>query len=376
MGKGTIRPVAPTRGGGDRRRCTHTTSDVVYNAFTGHTARQVSTMILPQVHLRKPCYDFSFLLMIRFSGLLEMPRAANCPRRRDPNTSLDHSIELTRQIAPPTKKIHAPPPIESRKSSQSVNPYYLWTWINQVVFLHDVGTVWLSTCCVSNEEKPRSSTSAPTRPHRFKGAHSGRKARLWSTMHPKGHEMEKGQQHIHNSIWLRDLVLGSRAALNASKALARPRRRWVTDLEGISVPNMTGENGQAKLEPIAMHNPPQENFARYRELGPGVVGYISMGTGLTGQKIITTATRADDRPTPLSIVHHISGPYRHAITRTLLRRSRSVGDAPARDPANQLSCALQADTRSSQVPKHTETACAGFHDRGDDVSIGVSKART
>ena len=31
--------------------------------------------------------------------------------------------ELTRQIAPPTKNGHAPPPTESRKSSQSVNPY-------------------------------------------------------------------------------------------------------------------------------------------------------------------------------------------------------------------------------------------------------------
>ena len=36
--------------------------------------------------------------------------------------------ELTRQIAPPTKNGHAPPPIESRKSSQSVNPCYVWTW--------------------------------------------------------------------------------------------------------------------------------------------------------------------------------------------------------------------------------------------------------
>ncbi|KAJ0035305.1 hypothetical protein Pint_26514 [Pistacia integerrima] len=37
-------------------------------------------------------------------------------------------MELTRQIAPPTKNNgHAPPPIESRKSSQSVNPYYVWT---------------------------------------------------------------------------------------------------------------------------------------------------------------------------------------------------------------------------------------------------------
>ena len=29
--------------------------------FAGRSAGQVSTMILPQVHLRKPCYDFSFL---------------------------------------------------------------------------------------------------------------------------------------------------------------------------------------------------------------------------------------------------------------------------------------------------------------------------
>ncbi|PHT25612.1 hypothetical protein CQW23_34763 [Capsicum baccatum] len=36
-------------------------------------------------------------------------------------------MELTIQIAPPTKNGHAPPPIKSRKSSQSVNPYYVWT---------------------------------------------------------------------------------------------------------------------------------------------------------------------------------------------------------------------------------------------------------
>ena len=36
--------------------------------------------------------------------------------------------ELTRQITPPTKNGHAPPPIESRKSYQSVNPIYVWTW--------------------------------------------------------------------------------------------------------------------------------------------------------------------------------------------------------------------------------------------------------
>ncbi|KAK8660464.1 hypothetical protein V6N13_051390 [Hibiscus sabdariffa] len=100
------------------------------------------------------------------------------------------------------------------------------------------------------------------------------------------------------------------------------------------------------------------------------------------------------------IVHHLSGPDRQALTRTVLRRSRSVGGAPVRDPANQLPCALrvfylltrthvrllgpcfktgrmgsrQADARSTLVPKHAETTRAGFHDRGDDVSTGVSKA--
>ncbi|KAK8684316.1 hypothetical protein V6N13_040346 [Hibiscus sabdariffa] len=75
------------------------------------------------------------------------------------------------------------------------------------------------------------------------------------------------------------------------------------------------------------------------------------------------------------IVHHLSGPDRHALTRTLLRRSRSVGGAPVRDPANQLPYALRADAWSTLVPKHAEMAHAGFHDRGDDVSTGVSKAR-
>ena len=35
--------------------------------------------------------------------------------------------ELTRQIAPPTKNGHAPPPTESRKSYQSVNPHSVRT---------------------------------------------------------------------------------------------------------------------------------------------------------------------------------------------------------------------------------------------------------
>ncbi|KEH17021.1 senescence-associated protein [Medicago truncatula] len=40
---------------------------------------------------------------------------------------------FNRQIAPPTKNGHAPPPIESRKSSQSVNPYYVWTCLATIL---------------------------------------------------------------------------------------------------------------------------------------------------------------------------------------------------------------------------------------------------
>ncbi|PPR88584.1 hypothetical protein GOBAR_AA32097 [Gossypium barbadense] len=154
--------------------------------------------------------------------------------------------------------------------------------INQVAFVRDFGTAWLSTCCVSNEEviaehehrscqetkcigierqgpkpysqkyfqrsKARTSTNAPTRPHRFKGTHSGHRARLWSTWRRDGtwywgHE----QLRMQARPWQGQGADGSQT--------------W----EAQGVPNMTGENGQAKLEPIATHKPPQEIFARYRE---------------------------------------------------------------------------------------------------------------
>ncbi|KAK7365345.1 hypothetical protein VNO78_39890 [Psophocarpus tetragonolobus] len=78
------------------------------------------------------------------------------------------------------------------------------------------------------------------------------------------------------------------------------------------------------------------------------------------------------------IVHHLSGPDRYALTRTLHRRSGSVGGAPTGGSTNQLPCALrvyspvdshtcqtlgpcfktgrmgspQADARSMHVPRH------------------------
>ncbi|PPS04089.1 hypothetical protein GOBAR_AA16577 [Gossypium barbadense] len=92
-----------------------------------------------------------------------------------------------------------------------------------------------------------------------------------------------------------------------------------------------------------------------------------VSTGVSKARAWAAAT------TRVGIVHHLSGPDRHALTRTLLRRLRSIGGAPARDPANQFPCALRTDALSTQVPKHAETARAGSHNRGNDVSTGVSK---
>ncbi|CAN6588378.1 unnamed protein product [Malus baccata var. baccata] len=102
------------------------------------------------------------------------------------------------------------------------------------------------------------------------------------------------------------------------------------------------------------------------------------------------------------IVHHLSGPDRHARTRTLLRRSRSVGGATPRGippvsfltpygfdrPLTRTHVRLlgpcfktgrmgssQADAGSTQLPKHAWTARAARHDRVDGVSSGVSTAR-
>jgi hypothetical protein len=54
------------------------------------------------------------------NGVYKMPPQGSAGRTA--------GLDGARQIAPPTKNGHAPPPIESRKSSQSVNPYYVWTW--------------------------------------------------------------------------------------------------------------------------------------------------------------------------------------------------------------------------------------------------------
>ncbi|KAH7839155.1 hypothetical protein Vadar_000520 [Vaccinium darrowii] len=69
------------------------------------------------------------------------------------------------------------------------------------------------------------------------------------------------------------------------------------------------------------------------------------------------------------IVHHLSGPDRHADTRTLLRRSRSVGGAThGGDPTNQLLCALRV---YSLVDSHTcQTPWSVFQDRPNGEPTG------
>ena len=56
--KPAIRPVSI---GGSGEHKPPRSAACIVNVFAGRSAEQVSTMILPQVHLRKPCYDFSFL---------------------------------------------------------------------------------------------------------------------------------------------------------------------------------------------------------------------------------------------------------------------------------------------------------------------------
>ncbi|KAI5411475.1 hypothetical protein KIW84_056523 [Lathyrus oleraceus] len=99
------------------------------------------------------------------------------------------------------------------------------------------------------------------------------------------------------------------------------------------------------------------------------------------------------------IVHHLSGPDRYALTRTLHKRSGSVGGATHKTipqisfqasygftrPLTRTHVRLlgpcfktsqmgspQADARSTQVPKHVESARTAIHNRDDDVSASIS----
>ncbi|KAK7240299.1 hypothetical protein RIF29_43063 [Crotalaria pallida] len=102
------------------------------------------------------------------------------------------------------------------------------------------------------------------------------------------------------------------------------------------------------------------------------------------------------------IVHHLLGPDRYALTRTLHRRSGSVGSATHRGippisflapygftrPLTRTHVRLLgpcfktgrmgsplADARSTQVPKHAESTRTSIHNHHDDVSASMSTAR-
>ncbi|KAK7297392.1 hypothetical protein VNO77_48325 [Canavalia gladiata] len=102
------------------------------------------------------------------------------------------------------------------------------------------------------------------------------------------------------------------------------------------------------------------------------------------------------------IVHHLSGPDRYALTRTLHRRSGSVGGATHKGippisfltpygfthPLTRTHVRLlgpcfktgrmgnpQVDARSMQVPKHVESTHAAIHNRDDDVSTRISTSQ-
>ena len=79
------------------------------------TSKGITDLLLPQT---STCYTHIVPLRSR------TPKSRRILFSRLRSRSL---TELTRQITPPTKNGHAPPPIESRKSSQSVNPHYVWT---------------------------------------------------------------------------------------------------------------------------------------------------------------------------------------------------------------------------------------------------------
>ncbi|KAL0640954.1 hypothetical protein Bca4012_103274 [Brassica carinata] len=114
---------------------------------------------------------------------------------------------------------------------------------------------------------------------------------------------------------------------------------------------------------------------RSRASAPSIFGLVDSAGKLRGNQLLdgsislspytqvrrTICTPVSLRPPPeflwLRPARHSSpsfGPDRHAHTRTLLRRSRSVGSAPVRDPTNQLPYALRvyspADSHTCQTP--------------------------
>ncbi|KAI9099623.1 hypothetical protein K1719_024628 [Acacia pycnantha] len=168
------------------------------------------------------------------------------------------------------------------------------------------------------------------------------------------------------------------------------------------------------LAPQVLRRPPRPPTHRGLALAP-TAGYRSRASAPSISGLVDSADERFARqyrcgPPPefplasprSGIVHHLSGPDRYALTRTLHRRSRSVGGATHEGippvsflapygftrPLTRTHVRLlgpcfktgrmgssQADAGSAQVPRHAVTARAASHDRGDDVSAGISTAR-
>ncbi|KAK7288668.1 hypothetical protein RIF29_02137 [Crotalaria pallida] len=150
----------------------------------------------------------------------------------------------------------------------------------------------------------------------------------------------------------------------------------------------------------------------------GPLGALDSGERLNGAATPSYLFKSDERfarqyrcgPPPefplasprSGIVHHLSGPDRYALTRTLHRRSGSVGSATHRGippisflapygftrPLTRTHVRLLgpcfktgrmgsplADARSTQVPKHAESTRTSIHNHHDDVSASMSTAR-
>ncbi|CAF2374363.1 unnamed protein product [Brassica napus] len=106
---------------------------------------------------------------------------------------------------------------------------------------------------------------------------------------------------------------------------------------------------------------------RYRSRGsaPSIFGAIRRTTCTSVSP--RASTRVSSGFARSGIVHHLR-PGRHTHTQTLLRRSRSVGYAPVRDPANQLPCALRV---YSPVDSHTcQTPWSMFQDGSNGEPTG------
>ncbi|KAI5411469.1 hypothetical protein KIW84_056518 [Lathyrus oleraceus] len=149
-------------------------------------------------------------------------------------------------------------------------------------------------------------------------------------------------------------------------------------------------------------NPQSQSFSRgYGSILPISLAYI---VPLTRDERFARQYRCGPPPEfPLAsprsgIVHHLSSPDRYALTRTLHKRSGSVGGATHKriPPISFLAsygftrpltrthvrllgpcfktgqmASPQADARSTQVQKHAESAHAAIYNSDDDVSASI-----